>query len=57
MSPASVEIFLAKMFKHARYTACSSVIAWSDFANMSRSFLSVQDFRKFVEEIIDNDND
>ena len=57
MLSASVEIFPAKMFKHARYTACSSVLAWSDFAKMSRSCLSVQVFCKFVEEMIGNDND
>ena len=57
MLSASVEIFPAKMFKHARYTACASVIAWSDLANMSRSFLSVKVFCKLVEEMIGNDND
>ena len=36
---------------YARYTACLSVISWSDFTNMSRSFLSVEVFCKFVEEM------
>ena len=52
---ASVEIFPAKM--HSRDTACSSVISWSDFTNMSRLFLSVQVLCKFVEEMIGIDNE
>ena len=53
MFSVSVEMFPAKM----SYTAFLSVISWSDFTHMSRSFKSVQVFCKFVEEMIGDGND